>query len=295
MVGADLKNLVNEAALTARAGATTTRSSWPTSPTRWRRSCSAPSAGSCSPPRSASAPPTTSPATPCSACSARAPTRCARSRSSRAGRALGVTFQSPDADRYGYDGDYLRGRIVGALGGRAAEEIVYGDVTTGAESDLEQVTRIARQMVGPLGHVGRRSARSPCCRGPATSRRCSRARPGRSSPATRELVDARGPPHRRRLLRRGRRRRCSENRDQLEALAQALLERETLDEADAYRVAGFDRPPQAENPVRIAREAAENGKRDEAPAPVPTPSTAAADPSPGASADPPPDAGSPPG
>src|SRR5205807_4464169 len=67
------------------------------------------------------------------------------------GQALGVTFQSPESDRYGYGAEYLRGRIVGALGGRAAEEIVYGDVTTGAESDLEQVTSIARQMVGRWG------------------------------------------------------------------------------------------------------------------------------------------------
>ncbi len=63
------------------------------------------------------------------------------------GQALGVTFQAPAADRYGYSGAYLRGRIIGALGGRAAEELVYGDVTTGAESDLEQVSSIARQMV----------------------------------------------------------------------------------------------------------------------------------------------------
>ena len=53
------------------------------------------------------------------------------------GRALGVTLPDAGADRYGYDERYLRGRIVGALGGRAAEEIVYGDVTTGAEADLE--------------------------------------------------------------------------------------------------------------------------------------------------------------
>src|SRR5205085_11445393 len=46
------------------------------------------------------------------------------------GQALGVTFQSPESDRYGYGADYLRGRIVGALGGRAAEELVYSDVTT---------------------------------------------------------------------------------------------------------------------------------------------------------------------
>ena len=63
------------------------------------------------------------------------------------GRALGVTFQAPATDRYGYTAEYLRGRIVGALGGRAAEEVVYTDVSTGAESDLDQVSSIARQMV----------------------------------------------------------------------------------------------------------------------------------------------------
>ena len=71
-----------------------------------------------------------------------------------------------------------------------------------------------------------------------------------------------------------------EHRENLEDLARALLASETLDEEDAYRIAGFARPPKPENPVRIAREAADNGKRDEAPAPVPTPSTAAAEPEP---------------
>ncbi|MFZ0172320.1 MAG: ATP-dependent zinc metalloprotease FtsH, partial [Acidimicrobiales bacterium] len=67
------------------------------------------------------------------------------------GQALGVTFQAPETDRYGYSAQYLRGRITGALGGRAAEEIVYGDVTTGAENDLEHATSIARQMAGRWG------------------------------------------------------------------------------------------------------------------------------------------------
>ena len=67
------------------------------------------------------------------------------------GQALGVTFQAPATDRYGYSGAYLRGRIIGALGGRAAEDLVYGEMTTGAESDLEQVASIARQMVGRWG------------------------------------------------------------------------------------------------------------------------------------------------
>ena len=49
------------------------------------------------------------------------------------GMPLGATFQSASEDRYGYDEDYLRGRIAGALGGRAAERIVYDRATTGAE------------------------------------------------------------------------------------------------------------------------------------------------------------------
>src|SRR4029078_7946059 len=67
------------------------------------------------------------------------------------GRALGVTFQSPAADRYGYTAEHLRGRLVGALGGRAAKQLIYGDMTTGAESDLEQATRITRQRAGRWG------------------------------------------------------------------------------------------------------------------------------------------------
>ncbi len=63
------------------------------------------------------------------------------------GQALGVTLQSPVDDRFNYGEDYLRARIVGAMGGRAAEIIVYGIPTTGAESDLQQVTRLAREMV----------------------------------------------------------------------------------------------------------------------------------------------------
>ncbi|HSO97523.1 MAG TPA: ATP-dependent zinc metalloprotease FtsH, partial [Solirubrobacteraceae bacterium] len=67
------------------------------------------------------------------------------------GQALGVTYQSPDADRYGYGESYLKGRLIGVLGGRAAEILIYGESTTGPENDLEQATSIARQMVGRWG------------------------------------------------------------------------------------------------------------------------------------------------
>jgi len=67
------------------------------------------------------------------------------------GQALGVTYQRPQTDRYNYPEAYLRARIIGMLGGRAAEELVYGTRTTGAESDIEQATQIARNMVTRWG------------------------------------------------------------------------------------------------------------------------------------------------
>ena len=67
------------------------------------------------------------------------------------GQALGVTFSAPDADRFNFDERHLLAQIKVALGGRVAEEIVFGDLTTGAESDIQQLTRIARSMVGRWG------------------------------------------------------------------------------------------------------------------------------------------------
>ena len=154
------------------------------------------------------------------------------------GHALGVTFQSPDADQYSYSEPYLRGRIVGALGGRAAEEVVYGDVSTGAESDLDQVSRIARQMVGRWGM-------SPKVGPIAVLPADGSAQPffgdaNGPSEATRELVDAEA----RRIVDE-----CYEqalavlrdNRDRLERLAEALLRHETLDADAAYAAAGVSR------------------------------------------------------
>ena len=157
------------------------------------------------------------------------------------GRALGVTFQSPSADRYGYDARYLEGRIVGALGGRAAEELIYGNVTTGAESDLEQVTSIARQMVGRWGMsdvIGLVSILPP----PGEEQ--YQGASGIVSDDTRQLVDREV----RRIIEA-----CyvraqhalAANRDKLESLTKELLEHETLDEDDAYRAAGFERDPAA--------------------------------------------------
>jgi cell division protease FtsH len=158
------------------------------------------------------------------------------------GRALGVTFQSPSADRYGYDAAYLRGRIEGALGGRAAEQIVYGNVTTGAESDLEQVTRIAKQMVGRWGMS---EVIGPVSILPGPNDEpflLPGTGPGGPSAHTLELVDSEvrkiiDACYTEALAK------LTAHRDKPAALTHALLERETLDEADAYAVAGVPRQP----------------------------------------------------
>ncbi|MFJ8544279.1 ATP-dependent zinc metalloprotease FtsH [Streptomyces sp. NPDC093586] len=150
------------------------------------------------------------------------------------GRALGVTLSTPDADKYAYTEEYLRGRIIGALGGMAAEHVVYDVITTGSESDLEQVTRIARGMVGRWGMselVGRLSALP----GDAQQAYGLAAAPG-----TLDAIDA----EMRRVVDECYAeavRKLRDHRGQLDALAEALLANETLDEADAYRIAGITR------------------------------------------------------
>ncbi len=131
---------------------------------------------------------------------------------------------------------YLRGRIVGALGGRAAEELIYHETTTGPESDLEQATAIARQMVGRWGMS---EAVGPVSVLPRDGQQAWPADPSGPSDETRKLVD----DEVRRILDD-----CSgtasqvlaDNRDKLDALAQALLQRETLEEEEAYAIAGVE-------------------------------------------------------
>ncbi len=67
------------------------------------------------------------------------------------GQALGVTQYTPLDDRYNYSKEYLEAQLVTALGGRAAEQVAIGHITTGAENDLQRVTAIARQMVTRWG------------------------------------------------------------------------------------------------------------------------------------------------
>ena len=161
------------------------------------------------------------------------------------GQALGVTLSTPDADRVSYSREELDAKIQVALGGRVAEEIVYGKITTGAESDIQQLTNIARQMVGRWGMSDKL--------GPITllpSEGQSPFLPGASetSPQTQWLVDEEvqnvvETAHATvtQLL--------TEHRAQLDSLAQKLLAQETLDAADAYAAAGVARQPTAIEPA----------------------------------------------
>jgi cell division protease FtsH len=150
------------------------------------------------------------------------------------GMALGVTLSTPDSDRVSYTREELEAKVNVALGGRAAEEVVYGKITTGAESDIQQLTQIARQMVGRWGMSEKLG---PVSLVPADGQGPLLPGVSETSPQTQWLVDQEvqrmiedAHAHVTRLL--------TEHRPQLDGLAHALLSAETLDAADAYAAAG---------------------------------------------------------
>ena len=181
------------------------------------------------------------------------------------GRALGVTVQMPEEDRHNYSRTYLLGRLAGMLGGRAAEMVVYGEITTGAENDLKQATSLARRMVGLWGmseavgpiylgtgeeHVflGREITQDKSF-SDATSERLDAAVRGMVENALRQALDL-----------------VQLHRDDLELLVKRLLERETLDAPEVIEIFG---PPVLEDP-----EAGMNRKPASVSSPVPAPSQA---------------------
>jgi len=150
------------------------------------------------------------------------------------GMALGVTLSTPDSDRVSYSREDLEAKIRVALGGRVAEEVVYGAITSGAESDIQQLTQIARQMVGRWGMS---EAIGPIAVLPSDGEGPFLPGASMTSESTQRLIDEEV----RRLVEGAHEevtRLLAEHREQLESLAQALLKAETLDEADAYAAAG---------------------------------------------------------
>jgi cell division protease FtsH len=150
------------------------------------------------------------------------------------GAALGVTLSAPNDDQVSYTREDLVGKIEVGLGGRVAEETVYGTITTGAESDIELVTAIARQMVGRWGM----SEAIGFVTVIPSEARSSFGLARETSEATQQLIDAQvrqlidtAHEHVTELI--------DLHRDQLETLARTLLRQETLDEANAYAAAGL--------------------------------------------------------
>ncbi|HEY7519218.1 MAG TPA: ATP-dependent zinc metalloprotease FtsH [Methylomirabilota bacterium] len=163
------------------------------------------------------------------------------------GQALGVTYQRPESDRYNYPEAYLRARIIGMLGGRAAEEIVYGTKTTGAENDIEQATGLARRMVtrwgmsDRLGLVQLAPRENPYLSGP-NGYAGGYAGEKPFSEETAEAIDAEV----RRIIAESHeeaKRLLTAHRRQLDALAAALVTRETLSEEEILQVTGLPRAP----------------------------------------------------
>ena len=148
-----------------------------------------------------------------------------------------MTLSAPATDQFTYDKQGLIARIQVTTGGRAAEELVFGDMTTGAENDIRQATELARQMVGRFGmseeigfvavlpQDGEQAY-------PWMSQASERTRQ-RVDDEVRRIVDE-AHDDAIRLL--------SENRDRLDSLAEALVREETLDQPRAYAAAGLTAP-----------------------------------------------------
>jgi cell division protease FtsH len=160
------------------------------------------------------------------------------------GMALGVTLSTPDNDRFSYDRNYLMGRIKVALGGRGAELVVYGETTTGAESDIQQLTQIARQMVGRWGMS---DAVGPVAVIPSASNGPLLPGVSETSERTQETIDAEV-----RSIVEGAEADVVElltaEREKLDAMVEALMEQETLDHDAAYASVGLVPPPEMNAP-----------------------------------------------
>ncbi|MGO9487500.1 MAG: ATP-dependent zinc metalloprotease FtsH [Solirubrobacteraceae bacterium] len=158
------------------------------------------------------------------------------------GMALGVTLSTPDSDRVSYSLEELEAKIKVALGGRVAEEVIFGTISTGAESDIEQLTQIARQMVGRWGMS---EAIGPIAVLPSDGQGPLLPGASETSEHTQQVIDE----ETQRIVEANRQevtRLLTDHREQLESLSHALLKAETLDAPEAYSAAGV--------PMRAAAE-----------------------------------------
>ncbi|MCE1244600.1 MAG: ATP-dependent zinc metalloprotease FtsH [Oryzomicrobium sp.] len=160
------------------------------------------------------------------------------------GRALGVTMQLPEQDRYAYDRGYLLDRIAVLFGGRIAEELFMDQMTTGASNDFERATQMARDMVtrygmsdalGPMVY-GENEGEVFLGRSITTHKNVSEATLQKVDGEIRRIIDEQYALARRLL---------DENRDKVHAMANALLEYETIDadQIDDIMAGKPPRPP----------------------------------------------------
>jgi cell division protease FtsH len=185
------------------------------------------------------------------------------------GQALGVTLSVPDDDRYNYSEAYLRARIVTALGGRAAEQVVYNEITTGAENDIKQVTDLARAMVtrfgmsreiGLIALTGNQEGNFlESGIGGSASRPYSDTTAEVVDSATKRIIDECYAKALDLLTR---------ERDRLESLTEALLREESLNEEQMFAATGLSRRQVGSNrsrrPANVRRGP---GHREERPGP----------------------------
>jgi cell division protease FtsH len=184
------------------------------------------------------------------------------------GRALGVTVQMPEEDRHNYSRTFLLGRLAMLLGGRAAEMVVYDEVTTGAENDLKEASSLAKRMVGLWGmssdigpvYLGTGEEHVFLGREIVQDKAYSDSTANRIDTAVREMVEA--ALERAVALN-------STHRDKLDALVNALLEHETLDGKEVVEILGPSGPIDVEagiapqQPATIEAAIAGNGNAAE--------------------------------
>ena len=169
------------------------------------------------------------------------------------GQALGATMQLPEKDRYTEGRKKLEGMLTGLMGGRVAEEIVFGDITTGAQSDIKQATRLARLMVCEWGM-------SPALGPQNFSDREELLFLGREVNRSQDISEdtaRRIDEEVSRMLREAHARATEllqKHRDKLDILTQLLLERETLDGIEVAAIVKFGRLPTAEELAAVEAE-----------------------------------------
>lgn len=183
------------------------------------------------------------------------------------GMALGYVISAPPEDKYNYTRSEILDRITVALGGRVAEELVFGEVTTGAQNDFEQATELARKMVtefgmseklGPLS-LGKRHGPVFLGRDLVESRNYSEEIAYEIDKEIRRIIDECYERARATLM---------EHRDQLERLARTLLERESLEAEELERVlAGLPLEPPEPAPAPPAPAAETPGEAKARPEP----------------------------